>query len=367
MVSIFRSLLLVIAGANQKELARQIRYLKAENEVLRSKLPARITITPKERQRLLKFGAKLGKALHQIVTIVTPSTFLRWIREEKRAARKGIPAAKRGRCRTAEQIRRLIVRLAKENSWGYARIVGELRKLRIRSVSKSTVRNILKGHGLDPCPMRSGTTWDEFVSRHAASLWQTDFLSQKILTVKGIRDAFIPVFLHVETRRVIFSPATLHPDDGWVTAQAETFVKQARASGLRVRFVQHDRDSKFTGSIDRTLAAKHAKAVRTPRCAPDCQAFVERFIRSLPYECLNHFVFFGTQNLHSVAASYRTHYLNERPHQGKDNELLVRPKEKKSIRRFKEQSPGADRISMADIRCHNRLGGLLKHYSRKAT
>jgi len=58
-------------------------YLKAENEVLRSKLPPRITITPKERQRLLKFGARLGKALHQIVTIVTPSTFLRWIREDK--------------------------------------------------------------------------------------------------------------------------------------------------------------------------------------------------------------------------------------------------------------------------------------------
>jgi putative transposase len=366
MVSIFRSLLLVIAGANQKELARQIRYLKVENEVLRSKLPARITITPKVRQRLLKFRAKLGKALYQIVTIVTPSTFLCWVREEKRNAQKGVPAAKRGRRRTGEQIRRLIVRLAKENSWGYARIVGELRKLRIRTVSKSTVRNVLKEHGLDPCPKRSGTTWDEFVSRHAASLWQADFLSQKILTVKGIRDAFILVFLHIETRRVVFSPATLHPDEGWVMAQARMFVEQARDSGLRVRFVQHDRDSKFTNSFDRTLGTKHAKTVRTPRCAPDCQAFVERFIRSLRYECLNHFVFFGTQHLDSVAASYRTHYMNERPHQGKDNELLVRPKEKKSTRRFQEQPTGDDRLSMADIRCHKRLGGLLEHYSRKA-
>ena len=41
--------LLVIAGATQRELARQIRYLKVENEVLRSKLPARISVTPKER------------------------------------------------------------------------------------------------------------------------------------------------------------------------------------------------------------------------------------------------------------------------------------------------------------------------------
>lgn len=82
MASIFQSLLFVIARATQRELARQVRYLKVENEVLRAKLPERITVAPKERQRLLKFGAKPGKAIHQIVTIVTPGTFLRWIREE---------------------------------------------------------------------------------------------------------------------------------------------------------------------------------------------------------------------------------------------------------------------------------------------
>jgi len=366
MISIYRSLLLVIAGATNKELARQVRYLSVENDVLRAKLPARITITPKERQRLLKFGTKLGKAIHQIVTIVTPATFLRWVREDKRAGRKRIPAAKRGRRRTAEQIRKLIIKLAKENLWGYSRILGELRKLRIRSVTKGTVRNILKEHGLDPCPKRSGTTWDEFVSRHAASLWQADFLTQKILTVKGIRDAFILVFLHVETRRVIVSPATMHPDVGWVTVQAEKFVNEARESGLRVRHVQHDRDSKFSASFDRSLAKMRAKVIRTPRCAPDCQAFVERFIRSLRYECLNHFVFFGTQHLDRVAASYRSHYLNERPHQGKDNELLVWPKGKKSTGPANEQAAGEDQFSLAEIRCYKRLGGLLKHYGRKA-
>jgi putative transposase len=93
---------------------------------------------------LVKFGAKLGKALHQLVTIVTPGTFLRWIREDKRAARKRIKPVKRGRPRTAEEIRRLIVERARENTWGYARIVGELKKLGIRSIKKSTVRNILK-------------------------------------------------------------------------------------------------------------------------------------------------------------------------------------------------------------------------------
>jgi putative transposase len=230
MASIFQSLLLVIAGSTQKELARHIKYLKVENEIPRSKLPERITITSKERQRLLKFGARLGKAIHQIVTIVTASTFLRWIREDGKG-RAG--PAKRGRPRTSENIRKLILRMARENSWGYSRIEGELRKLGIRSVTKSTIRNILKADGLDPGPKRGEGTWDQFVKQHAAGLWQCDFFYQRVFTLKGLRHVFVLAFLNVETRRVILSPATEHPDETWVLEQAETFVKEARKSGLR--------------------------------------------------------------------------------------------------------------------------------------
>ena len=60
MPNIFQSLLLVIANAAQNEQARMIKYLKVENEVLRSKAPGRITVTPQERNRLVRFGAKLG-------------------------------------------------------------------------------------------------------------------------------------------------------------------------------------------------------------------------------------------------------------------------------------------------------------------
>ncbi|WP_145091751.1 hypothetical protein [Anatilimnocola aggregata] len=71
MTNVFQSLLLVIAGATQKELARQVKYLKVENQILRSKLPKRITFTPKERVRQVKFAQKLGgKVLRQLTPIV---------------------------------------------------------------------------------------------------------------------------------------------------------------------------------------------------------------------------------------------------------------------------------------------------------
>ena len=336
-----------------------IKYLKVENQILRSKLPGRITVTPKERHRLVKFAQKLGKSLHQLATIVKPSTLLRWIREETKSSKK-VPA-KRGRRRTPEQIRRLILKLARENEWGYTRILGELRKLGIRS----TVKRILKDAGLDPGPQRGQGTWDDFLKQHAASLWQCDFSSKKVLTIKGIRDAFVIAFLNVKTRQVILSPATLHPNQQWVVAQAESFVKQARDQRVRVKSVQRDRDTKFTRSFDRTLKASRVKVVKNAYRSPNTNAYVERFIQSISTECLDRFVIFGERHMDTLCAEYLAHYHEERPHQSLDNEPL---RQRKPRGRPKTHHGPLDEqiVPLTEVQCKQRLGGLLKSYSRQA-
>jgi putative transposase len=117
MRNIYHRLLLLIAAATQRELARYLRYLKTENEVLRSQLPARVVVTLQQRRRLVRFAKNLKRAaLHELVSIVHPDTLRRWIREE----RKGRKApASPGRRRTAEDIRKLILKLARETGWGY--------------------------------------------------------------------------------------------------------------------------------------------------------------------------------------------------------------------------------------------------------
>ena len=282
----------------------------------------------------------------------------RWIREAKKCDR---PPAKRGRWRTPLQIRRLILKLARENGWGYCRILGELKKLRIHSVKATTIRNLLKEHGLGPGPQRGEATWDEFIKRHAASLWQMDFFSRRVLTLQGLREVFVLVFLNVQSRRVIVSPATSHPNEEWVVAQAESLLNQAREGGLRVNYVVHDRDTKYTRSFDLALRRKRAQVVKTAHCAPNMQAYVERFIQSLKRECLDHFVVLGKQHLDHLCSEYLAHYHQERPHQGKGNELLLAKTRRKS---FPAQTD--EPISLADVRCSQRLGGLLKHYCRKA-
>lgn len=362
MNTIFRSLLLVIAGATQRELARQIKYLKVENELLRSRLPQRLTVTPRERVRLVKFAQQLtAKMLHALVSIVHPETLLRWGREARRTKPKREPVP-RGRPRTPEQLRKLIRKLARENDWGYTRIMGELKKLNIQPPSRNTVKNILKAVGLDPGPQRGEQSWDEFLKRHAASLWQCDFFSRNVLTPKGLRQAFVLAFVHVKTRRVILSPACYRPTAAWMVEQAETFVQQARDAGLRVGRVMHDRDKMFSSAFTQTLRRRHVKRLRTPFRAPNTNAYIERFIQSIEQECLDHFIVFGTSHLDVLCREYLAYYLTERPHQGRDNTILVPAPGNKS----RKKKPLDDGCSLREIRCRSRLGGLLKHYERRA-
>jgi putative transposase len=355
MRNIYRSLLLLLVGATQKELARQVRYLTIENQMLRSRLPRRLTITPQERNRLVRFGAKLGSALGHLVSIVHPDTLRRWIREDRRGRRKAIS---RGRRRTPEQIRRLIIKLARETGWGYTRILGELKKLGVRKVSRNTVKSILKAHGLDPGPQRGLGTWDEFLKIHAATLWQCDFFSKRVLTPKGLRDLFVVVFLHVGTRRVFLTPATQHPNEAWVTKQAKAFVCYARTKKLGTEIIMHDRDTKFTARFDACLENSGLEARRSAYGAPNTAAYVERFVQSIKQECLDYFVVFGERHMDHLCREFVEHYHAERPHQGLDNEMP------KPCRKKRKRQP--ELIPLGAIACRKRLGGLLKHYHRKA-
>src|SRR5688500_17285250 len=106
--------------------------------------------------------------------------------------------------------------LARENGWGYTRILGELKKLGVRKICRSTVINILKEHGLDT----GEGTWNEFLARHVQTLWACDFFSKKVWTGFGFVEMFVLFFIQVGTRRVIIPGMTANPDTEWMKQQA---------------------------------------------------------------------------------------------------------------------------------------------------
>lgn len=145
----------------------------------------------------------------------------------------------------------------------------------------------------------------------------------------------------------------------------DTFVKQARGNGLPITYVQRDRDTKFTKSFDAKLKSLRVKIKPGAFRSPNTNAFVERFIQSIEQECLDRFVIFGEQHMDHVCAEYAAHYHGERPHQSLENEPITAPK-KRGRPTTKRGKAEDEIVPLADVRCKQRLGGLLKSYSRRA-
>jgi hypothetical protein len=79
-----------------------------------------------------------------------------------------------------------VLRLARENpSWGYQRIVGELRGLAI-TVSATSVRSILAAAGVPPAPQRDLLSWRQFLGQQAHALLACDALTVETLSLKRI-------------------------------------------------------------------------------------------------------------------------------------------------------------------------------------
>ena len=66
---IYHPLLALIASATESELAKYVEYLKAENRILRARLPKQVHTRPEERLRLLKLGKAIGRAIEELITI----------------------------------------------------------------------------------------------------------------------------------------------------------------------------------------------------------------------------------------------------------------------------------------------------------
>jgi len=189
---------------------------------------------------------------------------------------------------------------------------------------------------------------------HAETLWQCDFFSKRMLSRRGIRQAFALVFLNIATRRVWVSPCTTHPRLAWAQNQAQAFMRYVGQHGLQVDLVTHDRDCNFRPSFDAVLTEGGARVQKLAYRSPNLNAYVERFIQSIQQECLDHFLVFGEQHFDYLVREYVAHYHEERPHQGLENRLVI------------GQHPPAPPDADGQIHCRTRLGGLLKHYYRAA-
>src|SRR5262245_26020299 len=93
--------------------------------------------------------------------------------------------------------------------------------------------------------------------------------------------------------------------------------------------------------------------LRQPMGSPKLNAYAERWVRSVKEECLSRMMLFGEAALRRALNAYLAHYHHERNHRGKGNVLLC-------------PTVSQDLERKGSFPCHERLGGLLKYYTREA-
>ena len=276
----------------------EILVLRHQLEVLRRQV-ARPSFEPSDRALLALLSRLLPRHLWSTF-LVTPATLLRWHRDAVRR-RWTYPHRGPGRPGLDPAVADLVLRLARENPrWGYLRIKGELAKLGI-SVSATTVRNVLRRHGLGPAGHRGGLSWSEFLRAQAAGILAVDFFTVETVTLKRL---YVLFFLEVASRRVWLGGVTTHPDGGWVTQCARNLAMVAP----KARYLIRDRDSKFTGPFDEVFRTEGTSILRTPVRSPRANAHAERWVRTVRTECLDWLLILSRRHLERVLRADIVHY-----------------------------------------------------------
>ena len=180
----------------------------------------------------------------------------------------------------------------------------------------------------------------------------TDFFTIEVRAPRGLATYYMLFAIHLSTRSVHIAGVTTAPNGAFMTQVASKVTDEDDGFLLNTAFLIMDRDTKYSGELRDSLDHEGVTPSQCPVRAPNCNAFAERFVRSIMDECLDRMVLFGEASLRRALREYVAHYHAERIHQGVGNGLL-----------------GACSTGSATdrpIQCRERLGGMLNYYYREA-
>ncbi|MEL6431329.1 MAG: integrase core domain-containing protein [Planctomycetota bacterium] len=159
--------------------------------------------------------------------------------------------------------------------------------------------------------------------------------------------------IDLASRRVEIVGTTRTPNEQFVLQAGRALLDVADGFLREHTALIMDRDAKFSQAFRALLRSGGVTPVRPPARSPNCNAYAERFVRSIKEECLGRMIFFGEASHRSALREYVAHYNAERPHQGVGNRVL-------DMRR------GPRSTLLKAVTREQRLGGLLSHYRPSA-
>jgi putative transposase len=268
---------------------------------------------------------RLWSGRERALIVVRPETVIGWHRQGFRLFwRRRSRGPLVGRPRIPCEHRTFIRRISGDHpEWGEDKIAEELAaKFGIHHTG-STVRRYMTARR----PPRARQTWHTFINNHAMQVWACDFLSQHTAFFSV---AYVFVIMEVGSRRVVHANVTTNPTLAWVKQQ----VREATAWDQDPRFLVHDNDGIF-GQFGAPVKVQRDRKSRSYRChldrwlhdamgitglpipygAPNAPPHIERFMRTLREEALDHFIFLSTDHVRRVASEFTCYYNEARPSQ----------------------------------------------------
>ena len=173
----------------------------------------------------------------------------------------------------------------------------------------------------------------------------------EVLALHGLVRYHVYFVIDLATRRVEIGGIVHEPTGAWMMQVARNLLDAEDGFLTTKTHLITDRDPVFTADFRDFLSGAGVTPVRLPARSPNLNAYAERFVLSIKSECLGRLILLGEAHLRLAVREYVAHYNAERPHQGLDGRLLV---------------PAANENAAGPIECKERLGGLLRYYSRQA-
>jgi hypothetical protein len=333
-------------AARAREVERLV--LRHENRGLRRQVK-RPRWRPGDRMLLAALSRSLPRAAwHRFP--VRPETLRCWPRALVRRTWAALGRRRGpGRPPLAPAARELVLRLAREHPrWGSQRLRGELLTLG-HTVSATAIRTVLRRGHVPPAPRRAGLAWPAFLRAHAAGLVACDVFAVETVRLVVL---YVLCFLHVQTRRGFVAGCTARPTAAWVAQQARTITRDVAEAGIRPTILLRDRDAKFPPAFDAAFTTQGARVVQAPFRAPRANAFAERWVGTVRREGLDWLLVLGPRHLaHAVREDVR-HSSAARPH--------------RALQRHPPLPRGQPVELGGPVLRHDRLGGVLHAYSRRA-
>ena len=258
--------------------------------------------------------------------IVKPETVIAWHRQAFRLFwRRRSRGHRVGRPRIPREHIAFIRRLSGDHlEWGEDKIAEEFDAKFGFHHSASTIRRYMVRRNDGP---RKVQTWHTFIQNHAKEAWACDFLTQYTAFFAVV---YVFVIMEVGSRRIVHFNVSSNPTLPWVKQQ----LREATAWGQTPRFLVHDNDGIF-GRFGTPVKVQRDGNTRSYRChldrwlhevigveglpipygGPNASPHVERFMRTLRNEALDHFIFLSVDHVRRVVTEFIQYYNGARPSQ----------------------------------------------------